>query len=66
MLFKCREAIESLQDEIEDYQRAIHERDFMLNQAQEREEQLKCSKKNITEELNHLKTKIEEIRDELK
>ena len=65
LLFKCREAIESLQEEIEDYQNALNERDFLLSQAQEREENLVSSKKNINKELESTKDKLEKAQEEL-
>ena len=53
LLFKCREAIESLQEEIEDYQRAL------ISQAQEKDEQLSRYKESSSEEINNLKDKLE-------
>ncbi|CAI2367563.1 unnamed protein product [Moneuplotes crassus] len=65
LLFKCREAIESLQEEIEDYQKALGERDFLLSQAQEREDQLLLSKSNANKEVESLTRKLQESREEL-
>ena len=65
LLFKCREAIESLQEEIEEYQNALNERDFLLSQAQEREENLISTKKTVNEELESAKNKIERTKEEL-
>ena len=66
LLFKCREAIESLQEEIEDYQKALNERDFLLSQAQEREEQLINSKNIVTQDLENMRGRFESIKEELK
>lgn len=66
LLFKCREAIESLQEEIEDHQKAINERDYLLAQSQEREEQLVKSKKSAINEIHSLREKLEKIREEMK
>ena len=66
LLLKCREAIESLQEEIEEQQRALNERDYMINQAQEREEQLSHLKNGAMEEITMLREKLTKIREEMK
>lgn len=66
LLFKCREAIESLQEEIEEHQKALNDRDFLLSQAQEREEQLVKSKKSANTEISNLKDKIEKLKEEMR
>lgn len=66
LLLKCREAIESLQEEIEEQQRSINERDYLLNQAQEREEQLSHLKNGAMEEITLLREKLSKIREEMR
>jgi len=66
LLFKCREAIESLQEEIEELQKAINERDFLLSQSQEKEEQLISSKRSAFNEIAELKEKIQRLKEQMK
>lgn len=66
LLFKCREAIESLQDEIEDHQKALNERDYLLSQANEKEEQLAKSKQSALNEVQNLRDKLNKLQNEMK
>jgi chromosome segregation ATPase len=66
LLFKCREAIESLQDEIEDHQKALNERDYLLCQGQEREEELIKTKKSAFQQIELLNEKLVKLKNEMK